>query len=237
MHTTLDHVAIGVVDLKPAGEFLVDELAAEFLGAGPGPGYRMGQWRFSNGGRLELLEPNGDPDSFMKRFVEGPGPGIHHVTFKVPDLAIACDRVRAAGYEIVGYSDAKAAWREAFLHPKQAQGIVVQFAESRGDSGWRARWGPTKPSPVALVGLRMRASDAERARILWSQVCNGHEVETGRFCWRDSPIEIDVEIDSRGPEAPLAIAVASDRPLDLPQDPIPKLGARFLQAPARTPRS
>lgn len=62
---------------------------------------------------------------------------IHHVTFKVPSLAQICDGARAIDYEIIGYDDSHPDWKEAFLHPKQAQGLVVQFAETTIDGSRR----------------------------------------------------------------------------------------------------
>src|SRR5204862_390363 len=71
---------------------------------GPSGAYTFGQWRFANGGVLEILEPLG-ADGFLHRFLAQRGPGIHHVTFRVPRLRPACDRAEAAGYTIVGHDD------------------------------------------------------------------------------------------------------------------------------------
>ena len=100
-------------------------------------------------------------DAFLHRFLAQRGPGIHHVTFTVPSLSEACDRARAHGYLIVGYDDSDPEWKEAFLRPKEALGIVVQFAEpGPRPSGENApRWPPppepaNPPPPVTMLGLR-----------------------------------------------------------------------------------
>src|SRR5262249_36805568 len=93
--------------------------------------YGFWHWRYEGGGDLEVLEPAGE-DGFLHRFLAQRGPGIHHVTFTVPSLDDACDRARASGYSIVGYDDSEPEWKEAFLRPREAQGIVVQFAETNG---------------------------------------------------------------------------------------------------------
>ena len=41
-----------------------------------------------------------------------PRGGLHHITFKVPDIDLALREVRAAGYHPVGTNLAHAAWRE-----------------------------------------------------------------------------------------------------------------------------
>src|SRR5262245_15300792 len=114
--------------MADAPSVLVGALGGSPAHGGSSSQYRFGQWRFDGGGRLEILEPE-KPDGFLSRFLETRGPGIHHVTFKVPSLQDACGRARDLGYDIVGYDDSDPEWKEAFLHPKQALGIVVQFAE------------------------------------------------------------------------------------------------------------
>src|SRR3990172_7853072 len=160
--TQLDHVAIGVADAALAPPFLVGVLGGRRHDAGPGAGFRWWQWRFAGGGVIEILEPDGPPGGFLHRFLAARGPGVHHVTFKVADLALAAERARAHGYEVVGYDDSCPGWRECFLHPKQAQGIVVQLAESDPAAelppgmpreGSFPPEPPMAAQPVELVGL------------------------------------------------------------------------------------
>ena len=128
--TTFDHIAIATHRMADAAAVLMGELGGlPAFGGDSGP-YRFGQWRFDNGARLEVLEPAG-AGGFLHRFLAQHGPGVHHVTFRVPDLRAACARAEAAGYGIVGYDDANPYWQEAFLHPRQAMGIVVQLANPK----------------------------------------------------------------------------------------------------------
>src|SRR6266849_3170335 len=124
-----DHIALALPRMADAVPFLAGTLGgAPAFGADAGV-YRFGQWRFANKARLEVLEPTG-ADGFLHRFLAARGPGIHHVTFKVPSLREACDRAKDHGYEIVGYRDVNPYWKEAFLHPRRALGVVVQLADS-----------------------------------------------------------------------------------------------------------
>ena len=81
------------------------------------------------------------------------------MTFKVPSTRAACDRARALGLNPVGFDDSDPGWIEAFLHPKESLGIVVQFAESRGVETEAERpqqpppGVPDPPLPVTLLGL------------------------------------------------------------------------------------
>lgn len=230
----LDHIALGMSDAASARPFVVGVLGAHELGGGGGgPEHRYWQWSFAGGGVLEIVEPIGPPGGFLHRFLAARGPGPHHLTFKVPDIHDAMARARAAGYEIVSFSDADPYWIEAFLHPKQAQGIVVQLAETRPKPG------PPKPRteipetlPVTLVGVRLAARSAERARAQWEKVllgtCDVDGVELV-FRWPGSPLRLAVEIDPAGPEGVRAIEIAAPHPLALPEGPHPDLGVSFVE--------
>ena len=100
-----DHIAMALPRMADATAVLVGELGGAPHHGGPAGPYRFGQWSYAGGGRLEVLEPRGD-DGFLHRFLRERGPGVHHVTFTVPDLDAQCARARDHGYRIVGY-DAK----------------------------------------------------------------------------------------------------------------------------------
>jgi hypothetical protein len=235
---SFDHVAVAVPRLADAPPFLVGELGGVPEFGAASEFYTFAQWRFAGGGRLEILEPRGD-QGFLHRYLAGHGPGVHHVTFKVPSLAAACLRAEAHGYTIVGRDDSDPGWAEAFLHPKQALGIVVQLAESRPTPGvrpprWRGPRGPASPPPpVTLLGLRLSAASRERSHTQWSVLLRGQEAEgpegTLVYRWPGSPMRLTVEIDAVRNEGPLGIELASTRPVSLPPGPHPVLGAVFLR--------
>ena len=232
--TRLDHVAIGVSDVSAVVPVVVGELGGREHDAGPGPGFVFWQWSFAGGGTLEVLSPDGPPGGFLHRFLDARGPGVHHVTFKLPDIREAMDRAKRLGYEVVGFDDGSPGWIEAFLRPKQAQGIVVQLTESHPElSGedWTPQPFPPAPSdvppPVELVGLRLAARSEARARRQWEELLGGTCLARKRdllFRWPDSPLRIAVTVDAALPEGPLALEIASDRNLRLPEGPHPALG-------------
>jgi methylmalonyl-CoA/ethylmalonyl-CoA epimerase len=233
-----DHIALGAPRLDDALDFLVGTLGGRPVSGGRGRGFRFACWGYDGDGRIEVIEPAGAADGFLHRFLAQRGPGIHHVTFKVPSLRAACDRAEARGYPVVGYDDTDPGWKTAFLHPRRALGIVVQLAESANGDGrpWAVPPGPPAPPPVTVLGLRLRARSAERARIRWSEIL-GAAAESGPdgtlvFRWPGSPMRLAVEVAPEADEGPVCIEVASDRPLALPAAPHPRLGAVFVQRPA-----
>jgi methylmalonyl-CoA/ethylmalonyl-CoA epimerase len=240
----LDHVAIGLARIADALPFVIGELGGTPFIGGPNPAFRGGQWRFANGGLLELIEPAGPPDGFLHRFLARRGPGVHHVTFKVPSLAAAIAHSRGLGFEVVGVFDEHPAWKEAFLHPKAAQGIVVQLAEAHPELGdewseaWRPPPGPPPAAPAAaLLGLRLAARSRAEALRLWCACLHGEaREEAGALVlrWPDSPLRLALDLDDGAEPGPRELELAAPRRLALPEGPHPVLGARFVQAATGT---
>ncbi len=237
----LDHIAIATHRLTDVPPLLVGVLGGTPFFGMDAAAFRFGQWEFEGDGRLEVLEPRGD-NGFLHRFLATRGPGIHHVTFKVPDLRATCDRAKSLGYTIVGYSDASPYWKEAFLHPKDALGIVVQLAQMGGKGPTRGKWrtappGPANPPPpVRIVGLRTRAQSEARAHRQWSTLLDGSLSRDGKalvYRWPHSPLSVAVEIDAAAEEGAIQIDIVSTRPVDPLDTANTALGAVFARRPER----
>lgn len=240
----LDHIAFGVPDAAAAGAFLAERLGARPHSSGPGGGpFLWWQWELAGGGRIELIEPAGPPDGFLHRFLDSRGPGPHHLTFKVPSVREAMGRAEALGYRPVGYSELDPSWIEVFLHPKEAQGIVVQLAEEHPEA-----WGDEEPAferppfpalpagtPAGAarpLGVALTARDEKRARRQWGELLGGRETATQsglRFHWPDSPLRVDVVIDLGAPEGPTALELSAPTDLALPEGRHPLLGLPLVQ--------
>jgi catechol 2,3-dioxygenase-like lactoylglutathione lyase family enzyme len=129
----LDHVAVASERSADAWPRYLGELGGEWMGGMPDPGFAWTQVRYANGMRLELLEPyEPERNDFLRRFLDRNGPGPHHLTFKVPDLMTALSEAQGAGYRPVGVNTDHPDWQEAFLHPKDAPGVVIQLAQTSG---------------------------------------------------------------------------------------------------------
>lgn len=239
----LDHVAIGLARAADATPWLVGALGGAAFAAGPGLGFRFWQFSFARGGLIEVLEPDGPPDGFLHRFLGARGPGIHHVTFKVPDLRAATARAARLGFEVVGLNELHPAWKEAFLHPKQAQGVVVQLAESHPElepEEWVAQPFPPAPAPARepadVRGIRLAAADEARARRLWQELLGGEcsgDQHSLVLRWPDSPLVIRVALDATAFEGPLGIEVATSRELRFADAGVRELGTRWFPASER----
>jgi len=232
--TQFDHIAIGMERMTDATSVLVGRLGGRPDSGGPGGGFRWAAWSFEGGGSIEVIEPAG-VDGFLHRFLAARGPGIHHVTFKVGSLAEAAGRAESQGYRLVGRDESDPDWLVAYLHPKEAQGVVVQLGQSGGRYGrrpWEVPAGPAAAVPPARVlGLRTRARSADRARLQWEQGLGGTLVHATHgeliFRWPPSPMRIVAEIAPDSEEGPVAIELGPDRDVGLPGGPIAPLGTTF----------
>ncbi|MSQ29211.1 MAG: hypothetical protein EXR68_01820 [Dehalococcoidia bacterium] len=88
--------------------------------------------------RWEIIQPGG-PDSFVQRFLDARGPAIHHVTFEVADWMQAIAACEHHGIETFGEREGEtdgAAWREAFIHPRDTGGLLTQFFWQQRPGVW-----------------------------------------------------------------------------------------------------
>jgi methylmalonyl-CoA/ethylmalonyl-CoA epimerase len=127
----VDHVAVAVRSVNAARPLFVDALGGDFLFAGENrsQGFRWAQFRFPHGGKIELVTPI-DGGGFVQRFLDRRGEGVHHVTFKVPDIHASVAHLRAQGIRLMRVSTDHPNWKEAFIHPRDAHGVLIQIAQS-----------------------------------------------------------------------------------------------------------
>ena len=88
--------------------------------------------------KVELVQPT-DPTTGVARFLESRGEGFHHVCFEVADLALALDRLGAAGVQRIDEAPRRGAEGPvAFLHPSSCHGVLVELIEAPGGPAWRS---------------------------------------------------------------------------------------------------
>lgn len=129
----IDHVAIIVRNIEQALLFYRDTLGITessikevpteqvriaFLPMG-GPG----------GSEIELIEPT-NPDSSLAKFLEKRGEGLHHICLEVEDIDAALAVMQEKGAPAVDKQPRIAAsGRAIFIHPKAANGVLVELVE------------------------------------------------------------------------------------------------------------
>jgi methylmalonyl-CoA/ethylmalonyl-CoA epimerase len=127
----LDHVSMAVWDIAAAAS-LAELLGGEFFDGGlnhTGDFY-WAQWVVPSG-KLEMIAPvdREDEGNFLVRFLRQHGEGFHHITLKVSDIEAAAARADRMGFDVVGLNLEHESWKEAFVHPHSANGLLIQLAE------------------------------------------------------------------------------------------------------------
>lgn len=132
----IDRLGLAVRDLASARAFFEETFGARFGPVHDVPGQNFRYAPFTLGGfTFELLAP-GEGDSVVSRFLQKRGEGIHHLTFQVKNLDRAIAALARRGYAIaarIRYPEEclfeGVRWDEAFLHPKDACGVLVHLAQ------------------------------------------------------------------------------------------------------------
>jgi methylmalonyl-CoA/ethylmalonyl-CoA epimerase len=133
----IDHLGIAVASIDDAAELYRDVmgLAGGETEVIEDQGVRV---RFFTLGqvRIELLEPTTD-DSPVAKFLARRGPGLHHVAYRVDDLAATLAALKTAGVKLIDETprDGAHGMQIAFAHPKSTNGVLTEFCQPGRRSG------------------------------------------------------------------------------------------------------
>jgi methylmalonyl-CoA/ethylmalonyl-CoA epimerase len=139
MISRIDHVSIAVRDQEKAELFFRDILGAVAGVKATDPVTKFFWQIFSLGdlSRLEIISPTA-PGSFLDGFLTEREAGVHHITLQTPDIRKAMAHLEAQGIPFFGYNEYPSGiWKEIFIHPRHAFGVLIQIAEFRADD-WLA---------------------------------------------------------------------------------------------------
>ena len=128
----IDHLGIAVRDKEKASRFLTEALGARKVLDEPweyrGQEFNWAYFDLGEQGRIELIS-SPDPDSFINRFIDKRGEGMHHVTIQVENLMEAVDDLRSRGITVLDVNTEHPHWKEAFISPGDSFGVLIQIAE------------------------------------------------------------------------------------------------------------
>ena len=79
---------------------------------------------------VELLRPLA-PDTAVGKFLDRRGPGLHHVAYRVDDIAAVLAQLAADGIELIDAEPRRGirGSRVAFLHPRATGGVLTELVE------------------------------------------------------------------------------------------------------------
>ncbi|KAA0241257.1 MAG: VOC family protein [Dehalococcoidia bacterium] len=95
--------------------------------AGPGSDFNgsVSQVR-GTGIEFEVIEP-ATPDSFVQKYIDANGPGLHHITVEVHDIHETAAEIERLGMKPFGGIADDGEWLLTYIHPKDSGGILWQF--------------------------------------------------------------------------------------------------------------
>lgn len=127
----IDHIAILVDDLEQPLSFWHDMLGLEMTHMTDVPAERARIAFLSVGdSEVELVQPTTN-DSGLARFLNKRGPGMHHICLEVDNLDEMLLELKAKGVQLINQEAVtlEGGKRYAFVHPKSANGVMVELYE------------------------------------------------------------------------------------------------------------
>ena len=135
MISRIDHISIAVKDYEKALHFFQNIFGA-IPGATAKDRHMKYRWQFFSFGdlsRLELIHPT-ESGSFLEKFFKKRRyGGLHHITLQTPAINTAKQILKENNIPYFGYNEHDDVWKEIFVHPKDAFGVLIQIAEFNAD--------------------------------------------------------------------------------------------------------
>ncbi len=134
MISRIDHIAIAVKDYPKALEFFTKILGAMPGSSGDDKNINFFWQNLALGdlSRLELITSIGEK-SFLDKFFKEKDAGVHHITLQTPNIHEAKRILEEKGIPYFGFADYGPMWKEIFIHPRDAFGVLIQIAEFKAD--------------------------------------------------------------------------------------------------------
>jgi methylmalonyl-CoA/ethylmalonyl-CoA epimerase len=128
----IDHVGIAVADLDESVERYRRTLGVEPTHRERVEDQGVEEVLFAVGTSfIQLLGALG-PDTPVGAFLSKRGPGVHHVAYRVDDIAATLARLRDEGVEPIDEVPRRGSRDTliAFVHPKDMEGVLVELVQA-----------------------------------------------------------------------------------------------------------
>ncbi len=131
MLSTIDHIGVAVDDLDAALALYRDALGMPLVHRETVAEQGVDAALLDVGdGHVELLSPLG-PDTPVGKFLARRGPGLHHVAYRVADVAATLQALEAAGMRLIDAEPRNGirGSRVAFVHPASTGGVLTEIVQ------------------------------------------------------------------------------------------------------------
>jgi len=126
----INHVAIVVEDIESALGFWQDVMGLELdhIEEVPSQASKVAFIPVGDS-EVELVQPT-DPESGLGKYLEKRGEGLHHLCLEVVDIDGMLEVLKAKGARLINETPIELPGRKmAFIHPKAANGVLVELYE------------------------------------------------------------------------------------------------------------
>jgi len=189
----LDHISMAAANWRDQSALLEKLLGFKFLHGFGHPAATTSGFTGcvsqvpGTGIEFEVMSPIGE-NSFVQKFLDEQGPGLHHITIEVPDINEAAAELQRLGIKPFGGVTNDGMWNLTYIHPKDSGGILWQLFTPH-------RFPPEvdRTTTGGAVGLKrvdhvsMAVADLDK-QVEWQSRVFGM-VETGR--WTDEELGYD----------------------------------------------
>ena len=126
----INHVAIVVRDIEESLRFWRDQLDLKLDHVEDVPSQAsMVAFIPVGEGEIELVQPT-DMDTGLGKYLEKRGEGMHHLCIEVDDIDGMLDDLKAKGVQLIDEVARDLPGRRmAFIHPRAANGVLVELYE------------------------------------------------------------------------------------------------------------
>jgi methylmalonyl-CoA/ethylmalonyl-CoA epimerase len=129
--TEIDHVAIAVSDLEAAIEYYEQTFGCTVAHREvvESDGVEEALLKVADS-YVQLLTPTRD-DSPVAKYIAKNGEGLHHIGYRVSDVAATLARVKAEGHRVIDEQPRPGSrgTTVAFIHPKAAFGTLIELVQ------------------------------------------------------------------------------------------------------------
>ena len=131
LFTEIDHVAIAVNDLDAAIDYYASTFGCEVehREVVESDGVEEALLKVADS-YVQLLTPTRD-DSPVAKYLANKGEGLHHVGYRVKDVGVALESVKAHGHRVIDEAPRPGSrgTTVAFVHPKGAFGTLIELVQ------------------------------------------------------------------------------------------------------------
>ncbi|NPV76821.1 MAG: methylmalonyl-CoA epimerase [Anaerolineae bacterium] len=129
----IHHVAIAVSDIEAALTFWRDALGLELERVEDAPSQKAAIAFIPVGeSKLELVKPT-EEGTGVAKFLRERGGGMHHLCLEVDNVVETLANLKSKGVRLINETPIELEGRKmAFIHPKSANGVLVELYELTG---------------------------------------------------------------------------------------------------------